>query len=116
MSKPDDGGPIQGRLEQAFLIGPDGQMAENHSGDPIWHPVRKGGVTVRDGFAAMATDEDLAYLIPQTAGDCIDEAVSLGMPREAGGPTVAMMLRLRTRARYQWADAMIAERKREAPE
>jgi len=105
--KIDDGGPIQGGLTKVYLT--------THNGQEVLREVISAGFTVRDGFAAAATDEDLAYLIPQTAGDCIDEAVSLGMPREAGGPTVAMMLRLRTRARYRWADAMIAERKREAP-
>jgi len=103
MSKPDDGGPIQGRLEQAFLIGPDGQMAENHNGEPIWHPVRKGGFTVRDGFAAAALIGLVGPMSPmKLAKLSVDSA--------------AESIRALAMLSFAYADAMMAERKREAPE
>jgi len=89
MSKPDDGGPIQGRLEQAYAIGPDGKLLETHDGQAVSDPVRKGGFTVRDGFAAAAL-------------------IGLVGAKES--------IRALAMLSFAYADAMIAERNRETPE
>ncbi|HUW35293.1 MAG TPA: hypothetical protein VM223_27090 [Planctomycetota bacterium] len=100
MSKPDDGGPIQGRLEQAYAIGPDGKLLETHDGQAVSDPVRKGGFTVRDGFAVGALIGELASQ---------DEKLGFFALSEAGRQMLASRC-------FDMADAMIAERKREAPE
>lgn len=61
------------------------------------------GMTLRDYFAAEATDADIAEWIPDTVGESIKLAQRLGTTTKY----------LRAWARYQHADAMIAERNKE---
>lgn len=66
------------------------------------------GLSMRDYFAAAATDADIEDWIPATVEDCYKLCGMLGI--DSDGPN--WRSRLRAWARYQHADAMLAERER----
>jgi len=65
------------------------------------------GKSLRDYFAAHATDDDISAWIPSTTGDCWELCESIGISTgEKWRP------RLRCWARYQHSDTMLRERER----
>ncbi len=80
------------------------------------------GMTLRDYFAAKATEEDIAEFLPKTSGDCARLAYDLGFaphehqPQDSGRYNIrhGVMRKLRYWAKFQHADAMLAERSRKA--
>ena len=74
-------------------------------------------IPLRDWLAQSATETDLADYIPQTTGDCADLFHRLGFGPKPGYQDSCRYLtrhnvtpKLRTWARYQYADAMLAAR------
>ena len=74
-------------------------------------PVRYSGMTMRDYFAAHATESDLDSYIPQTVSDV------LGIAEERGlDVSYSLFLQtLRAEARFAFADDMIRARGNETP-
>ena len=76
------------------------------------------GMTLHDWFAGRATEEDIANFIPITQGTTAPLMVKLGIIKsEEPEPGEAVYYagdyaRLRAWARYQYADTMIAEKRR----
>lgn len=69
------------------------------------------GMSLRDYFAAAATDADIAQWIPDTMGQAIQLAVELEIDQKNWADACS---RLRCWARYKHADAMLRERNRGA--
>lgn len=83
-----------------------------------WAVHSLGGMTLRDYFAGRATEEDIAVFIPKTTGECAGLIHALGW---AGKPEEqdscrylerhnSLYRQLRFWAKYQYADAMLAQR------
>ena len=74
------------------------------------------GMSLRDYFAARATEWDIAMFIPETVGDCATLMHKLGWTEKPAYQesirhcTPELMTRLRYRAKYLHADAMLAAR------
>ena len=68
-----------------------------------------GGASLRDYFAAAATEEDIQEWIPATQGTAIQLAATIGIDSTDWANACR---RLRCWARYQHADAMLAEREK----
>jgi len=103
-------------------------MAENHTDDvirdslghvtPSWDD-SAAGMSVRDYFAGQASEADIDPLLGDTVGEVARKLAELGFipPPDKQEPqkyTPADYLRLRAWARYEFADFMLAERKRRA--
>jgi len=73
-------------------------------------------MTLEDWFAGRATKQDIASYIPNTCGDVAKLLVQLKMikPFEKAIEAYTSLdyARLRTRAKYQYAADMIAEKRR----
>ena len=75
-------------------------------------PLESGGMTLRDYFAAAAPSKEIEELCPQTIGKC---AAYLGMKHDEHQQTSEYVgdkhwKLVVAKARYEWADAMLAER------
>ena len=77
---------------------PFGQISEL-TGQPI-NGFFEPGMSLRDWFAGMAREEDIEYYLPDTMGELEKLETILGRTVD------------RVWARYAYADAMIAERKK----
>ena len=95
----NDGGPVFSC--SGFYTGDDGPAAN----DTVPQP----GMSLRDYFAAAATEEDVAQWIPDTTGRAIELAAELDIDPKHWAEACS---RLRCWARYQHADAMLRERNR----
>lgn len=91
----NDGGPA---FPQQF-VDMDGAPAEI-----CYAPHASPGMSLRDYFAAKATDNDIFEFLPATQGETVILCEQLGIK----------MNRLRVWAKFQHADAMLAERNKEA--
>lgn len=83
----------------------------NHLGGQVSNT----GMTLRDYFASHATDKEVDELIPPTCGEASALMVQIGIITKKDGPAYRSYLqgdiiKLRCWARYQIADAMLAER------
>ena len=67
MTTPNDGGPAFPIVETFGPSGSSGRIENGYGG------VRSvGGMSLRDYFAAHASEEDILEFIPQTYGECKD--------------------------------------------
>lgn len=77
---------------------------KRNDGGPAFIPV-----SIRDYFAAAATDSDLIETLPATVGEAMQLAAQLGIDPSDWTDACS---RLRCWARYRHADAMLRERER----
>lgn len=92
--KPNDGG-------QAFPVGGISQLPNEMFIEPTC------GMTLRDWFASQASEQEL--VLPDTAKECAD---SCGVSVNDYVKNRNYWYSIMAKARYQWADAMIAESQR----
>jgi hypothetical protein len=64
------------------------------------------GMTLRDWFAGKAPAQEIESMIPVTVGECA-KFIGMDAADYIGGEYWQEVL---AKARYQWADAMLAER------
>jgi hypothetical protein len=97
-------------------------MAEINDGGPAF-PVQDAaswqahGMSMRDYFAAHASDADIDFFVPKTIGATIETLIELGRIKRPGvgvdytrAYTPSQVRDLRQWARYQHADAMLKAR------
>ena len=95
MSAPTDGGPAFPNAQRLF-----------DDDTQSWVVNSVGGMTLRDWFAGKAPAQEIESMIPVTVGECA-KFIGMDAADYIGGEYWQKVL---AKARYQWADAMLAER------